>query len=40
MKHTRLMVPLTDYYTLSAVGQDDFGDVKVPDTPQKPATKQ
>ncbi|EQL00147.1 Coiled-coil domain-containing protein 56 [Ophiocordyceps sinensis CO18] len=28
------------YYTLSAVGQDDFGDVKVPDTPQKPATKQ
>ncbi|ATY60752.1 hypothetical protein CCM_02288 [Cordyceps militaris CM01] len=24
------------YYTLSAVGQDDFEDVKVPDIPRKP----
>ncbi len=24
-----------DYYTLSAVGQDDFEDVKVPDAPRE-----
>lgn len=24
-----------DYYTLNAVGQDDFEDVKVPDLPRK-----
>ncbi|KAI9171311.1 putative Cytochrome oxidase assembly protein 3 [Paramyrothecium foliicola] len=24
------------YYTISAVGQDEFGDVKVPDAPKKP----
>lgn len=27
----------TDYYTINAVGQDDFADVKVPDEPRKPA---
>jgi hypothetical protein len=27
----------TDGYTLSKVGQDDFEDVKVPDTPRAPA---
>lgn len=26
-----------DYYTINAVGQDDFADVKVPDEPRKPA---
>ncbi|KAL6908667.1 hypothetical protein GGI43DRAFT_393325 [Trichoderma evansii] len=25
------------YYTINAVGQDDFADVKVPDEPRKPA---
>ncbi|RMJ15519.1 hypothetical protein BHE90_011824 [Fusarium euwallaceae] len=25
------------YYTLNAVGQDNFEDVKVPDVPRKPA---
>jgi len=25
-----------DYYTLNAVGQDDFEDVKVPEAPRKP----
>ncbi|KFA66567.1 hypothetical protein S40285_09858 [Stachybotrys chlorohalonatus IBT 40285] len=25
----------TDYYTLKAVGQDEFADVKVPDAPRK-----
>ncbi|KJZ73482.1 hypothetical protein HIM_07038 [Hirsutella minnesotensis 3608] len=28
------------YYTLNAVGQDDFADVKVPDAPRQPASKQ
>ena len=27
----------SDYYTLQAVGQDDFEDVKVPDVPRKPS---
>ncbi|KAJ4169558.1 hypothetical protein NW754_016586 [Fusarium falciforme] len=27
-----------DYYTLNAVGQDNFEDVKVPDEPRKPAS--
>ncbi|KAI9897527.1 hypothetical protein N3K66_007383 [Trichothecium roseum] len=27
------------YYTLQAVGQDDFEDVKVPDAPHKPSDK-
>ncbi|KAH7273978.1 hypothetical protein FSOLCH5_001144 [Fusarium solani] len=26
------------YYTLNAVGQDNFEDVKVPDEPRKPAS--
>ncbi|RSL67424.1 hypothetical protein CEP54_003246 [Fusarium duplospermum] len=26
------------YYTLNAVGQDNFEDVKVPDVPRKPAS--
>lgn len=26
-----------DYYTLTAVGQDNFDDVKVPDQPSKPS---
>lgn len=26
-----------DYYTLTAVGQDEFEDVKVPDQPRKPS---
>lgn len=30
---------LTDTYTLMAVGQDDFEDVKVPDVPVQPAKK-
>ncbi|KAF7558890.1 hypothetical protein G7046_g5269 [Stylonectria norvegica] len=25
-----------DYYTITAVGQDDFDDVKVPDNPERP----
>ncbi|KAM4055047.1 hypothetical protein HRG_005856 [Hirsutella rhossiliensis] len=28
------------YYTLNAVGQDNFDNVKVPDTPRQPAKKQ
>lgn len=30
-------LPFLDYYTLNAVGQDDFDDVKVPDQPRKSA---
>lgn len=29
--------PDIDTYTLRAVGQDDFDDVKVPDQPRKPS---
>lgn len=28
-----------DIYTIRAIGQDEFEDVKVPDTPQQPAKK-
>ena len=33
---TRCSLP--DAYTLNAIGQDDFEDVKVPDAPAKPAS--
>lgn len=30
---------LADVYTIKAIGQDEFTDVKVPDVPQQPANK-
>jgi hypothetical protein len=35
---TDTLPPLPDAYTLNAIGQDDFEDVKVPDAPAKPAS--
>lgn len=32
----KLTVSLIDAYTLRAVGQEDFSDVQVPDTPAEP----
>jgi hypothetical protein len=34
-----LVFLLLDLYTIRAVGQDNFDDVKVPDAPQQPAQK-
>jgi len=33
------MMPLPDIYTLRAIGQDEFEDVKVPDMPAKPVSE-
>lgn len=32
----KLTISLIDVYTLRAVGQEDFSDVQVPDTPAEP----
>ncbi|KAF3016264.1 hypothetical protein E8E14_012864 [Neopestalotiopsis sp. 37M] len=32
-------IGVSDVYTIKAIGQDEFTDVKVPDVPQQPANK-